>query len=98
MREGMRIVGFVGVGQHAVGQRRLNRAAEQVRANYCRSLLASVGTGELHRHAARGQVDARDHGCEGVEYMMFGLLERFLWKRAAAGLAHVIAELRYDRT
>src|SRR2546426_12618659 len=47
LRERMGVVGFVGMSQHTVRQRRLNRPAQDVRCSNGRDLLAFVSASEL---------------------------------------------------
>src|SRR5260370_4804724 len=53
LRRGVRIVRFVGMSQHTIRQRRLDRAAHDFRRDYGRDLFATVGPGELQRRSPR---------------------------------------------
>ena len=76
-RRRMRIVGFVRMGQHGVGQRGFHRTADHVRRGYGCSFLRGVRTCKLDRKPAGREFDAGDHGCERVQDMLFRFLQRF---------------------
>src|SRR5262249_56106346 len=68
------VVGLVGVRQHAVGERGLDRTAQHVGAHDGRDALAAIAAGELNGGAAGGELRARNHGGEGVGRVGFGFL------------------------
>ena len=91
-----RIVCLVGVGQHAVGQRRLNGTTERGVADDGGECVAGVGSGEGDGRPARWQLGARDHRGDGVEDVPLRLLEHLVRQRAVSRLAHVGGEPRRD--
>jgi hypothetical protein len=126
-RRGMGIVGLVGMRQHAVSERRLDRTREQVAADdggHARATLASEASGqrgyfmsaraghspglgssaraavaldESDRGLAGQKRHARDHGGDGVEYVVLALLDHVVGQRALACFTHIGAECRHDR-
>ncbi len=62
LRRRMSVVGFVGMRQHAVAQRRLDRSAHDIRSDHRRDLLALVEAREIDRELAGRQLRAGDHG------------------------------------
>ena len=91
-----RVVGFVGVRQHAVRQRRLHRSAQDRVANDRRHFFPAVGSRERGRGAARSQLGSRDHRGERVEHVPLRLFEHAFGQRTIARLTHVGAEPRHD--
>ena len=51
LRRSVRIVGFVGMSQHAIRHCRLDRATYNFRGKHRRDLFATVGAGKLQRCA-----------------------------------------------
>ena len=96
-RGGVRVVGLVGVRKHAVGERRLDRAAQHVAARHGGDALAAIAAGEFYGGAAGGELRARNHGRERVERVVFGLLRYVVRQRALARGAHVAAQRRHHR-
>ena len=97
LRRGVRIVGFVGVGQHSIGQCRLDRAAYNFRGNYGRDLFSTIGASEFERGAPGCQVRTRNHRRQSVQDVLLRFLGDLIGQRAAAGFAHVSAELVRDQ-
>jgi hypothetical protein len=73
-----RIVGLIGMGHHAIRERRFDRTAYDVGASHRRYLLATVRPRELDCRAPRRQFGAGDHGGEGIEDVMLRLFDDIL--------------------
>ena len=82
LRRRMRVVGFVRVGEHPVGQRRFNRSAQHGRTGHSGHWVAPIRARELDREAAGRKFRAGEHRRECVEDEMLGLLDHGVWKRA----------------
>jgi hypothetical protein len=97
LRGSVRVVGLVGMGQHAIRERRFNGAAQKVGADDGGNLFAAISTGKLDRRASRRKIRPRNHGGQGVEDVLLGFLDHFVRQRAATGFAHIGAELGHHR-
>ena len=93
----MRIVGLVGVRQHPVGERRLDRAAQHVRARDRRHRRAAIAAREADRGAARSELRTGDHGGERVEHVVLGLLDHVGGQRPISRFGHIGAERSHHR-
>ena len=89
----MRIVGLIGMRQHAVDHGGFNGAAEDVRADDGRGLFAGVSFRHRERYAAGRQFATGDHRSQRIQSVMLGFLDHFFGKRTVRGAGHVIAEL-----
>ena len=85
-RRGMGIVGLVGMRQHTVRKRRLDRTREQAAADHRRDARAAISFHKTDRGLAGQKGHARDHGCDGVEHMVLALLDHVVGQRALACL------------
>ena len=93
----VRVVGLVGVRQHAVGERGLDRPAQHVGADHGGEALTAVAAGEFYGGAAGGEMRAGNHGREGVEHVVLGFLRHLVRQRALARSVHVAAQRRHHR-
>src|SRR5437016_6172587 len=93
----MRVVGFVGVGKHAVCECRLDRTADDVRCGYRGDFLALVCASELDCETSRWKFGAGNHRGESVEDDVLGFLDDLLRQFTSAGRAHVRTERPGDR-
>ena len=92
MRRRVRIVGLVGMRQHAVGERRFDRRRGERCAGDRRCPLRSIGANVALRRLAGRQFRPGDHRRQGVEEMVLGLLGDLGRQRAGSGSAHIGAE------
>ena len=92
MRWGVRVVGLVSMGQHAIHQSRFRGTAQQIRPYNRRSLLSSIGAGEVERDFRRRQLRPRHHRRKSVQDMFLCLLSDVRRKNAGLGLCHVPAQ------
>ena len=88
-RRRVRIVGLVGVSQHAVGQRRVFRRGHKLAADDHRLLGAAQRLDVRNRRAPRWQTRTGDHGRHGVEHMVLGALDHFFGHGLFGGLRDV---------
>jgi hypothetical protein len=91
-REGVRVVGLVGVRQHAVGERRLDRTAQHIGAHHGRDALAAIAAREPYGGTAGEELRARHHRGEGVEHVVLHFLRHVVRQRPLARVAHIAAE------
>ena len=94
----VRIVGLVGMSQHAVRQCGLDWTAHDIRCHDGRDLFASISTHKLDRCASRRQLGTRNHRSQSIKDVVFGLLYHIAGQSAAPGFGHVSAELVHDGT
>ena len=97
LRWRMRVVGFVGMGQHAVGERGLDGAANDVGGGDGGHFLAGMRARKLQRDASWREIDAGDHGRKRVEDVVFGFFDNVIGQGMSSGVAHVGAEARHHR-
>src|SRR5438105_2928351 len=90
------VVGFIGMSQLPVCERRLNRSAENRRGDNRGNFRAAVGASELDGQASGEQFGSRNHGSEGVQNVMLCFPHYILREGAAASLSHICAELFHD--
>ncbi len=88
----MRIVGFIGLGEDAIGQRGFYGAAEHIRGDDGGDFLAGVASGELNGGAAGREFGTRYHRGDGIEDVMLQFFGHLFGQRAIAGLGHVRAQ------
>ena len=81
-RRAVRVVGLVGVRQHPVRERRLDRAAHKIGSGDRRHGLPAVAARKRDRRAPRRQAGPRDHRGDRVQNVVLGLLEHRLRQRA----------------
>ena len=79
-RRRMRVVGLVGMGQHAIGQRRVDRRGDDRGADHAGFWLAAERIHERDRALARQQPRAGHHRGQRVEQVMLGLLHHRGWQ------------------
>ena len=96
-RRRVRIVGFVGLREHAIGERGFDRPAEDIRADHRGDFFAAVRPRELNGGATGGKIGTGDHGGERIEEVILHLLDNFFRERTRASLAHVGAEPKHGR-
>jgi len=72
MRGSVRVVGLVGVGEHAIHERRIHRPAQQFGTDHGRLLVPGMKAGKLERDQRRRQVGAGNHGGQSIEDVMLG--------------------------
>ena len=97
-RLGGLIVGFVGVSEHAVGQCGVHGAGDDVAADHAGFFDAAKGSSVGDRLSAGRQTRTGQHGGDGVEDMVFGLLHDRRRERPAQGGCDVGAQLAHDRS
>src|ERR1700674_6057354 len=90
------VVGFIGMSQLPVCERRLNGAAEDRRGDNRGNLLATVVARELDRQASGEQLGSRNHGSKSVQNVMLCLPRHILRQRTVASLSHICAEFFHD--
>ena len=69
----MRIVRFVRMGQHRIGECGFDCAADHIRCGHRRNLFSGMFACELDRKAAGREFGAGDHSGEGIQNMLLGL-------------------------
>ena len=94
--DGLEVVGLVGVAEHAVGERRIDRSGPEVRRDDRGFLDAAQAAHIAQRHLARPHARARHHRAERVEDAVLALSEHVGRKRAGARLDHVAREASGD--
>ena len=97
LRRSVRVVGLVGVREHAVDERGLHRAGQQRRADDGRDRTSRFGAGKCQCGAARRELGSGHHRGHGVEQVVHRLLEHLGGQRAIAGRSHVGAERGHHR-
>ncbi len=93
-RADMGIIGLIGMGEHAVGQRRVDRRGDEIRAGDLRLTTAAQRADIFDRYFPRPEARARDHGRQGVDQMVPGLshdLPRQLLPKGAGDIAAKLA-------
>ena len=88
LRRRMRIVGLVGMRQHPVGERGLDRPAQDVRTGDGRDPVAFVGAGEVDRETAGRQFSEPEIMAASVSRIMC-----LVFSTTSAGSAAVAAAL-----
>ena len=94
----MRVVGLVGMRQHAVGERGFNRSANDGAAGDRRDLLAAVHAGEVDGEFSRRQLGSGDRCGQRVENHVLGLLDHRVGQRTPRRFGHVGRERGHQRT
>jgi len=77
LRRRVRIIGLVGMSQHAIGESRFDWTAYDIGSNHGGDFLAAVGASELQCTLARKQVATGNHGGKGVQDVVLGFLRDF---------------------
>ena len=88
----MRIVGFVGVRRHRIGQYRVDRTGQEGGADHGRFVRTAEAAHVVAREPAWRKRCARDHGGDGVEHMVLGLLDDALGQRRGGGRDRIIGD------
>ena len=97
LRGRMRIVGLVGVAEHAVRERRIDRACHDAAADDRGLFRPAQGLRERDRLFSRRQARAGQHRGERVEQVMLGFLEDRGRERPAQGASDIGAQGQHDR-
>ena len=74
-RRRVRVVGLVGVGEHAVGQRGINRGRNNVAADYARFFDAAEGLHVSGRFFARREARPGNHRGHCIEDVVLGFFD-----------------------
>ena len=96
-RRGVCVVGFVGMSQHAIDERRFDRAAKNVGADDRGDFFATVAFCKLERRLAGHEFRTGNHGRKCVEDVVLGFFCDFVRQRAIARFAHVGTEPSHHR-
>ena len=74
-RRRMRVVGFIGVSEHAVGQRGIHGGGNDIAPNHAGFFDAAERFDVADRSHSGREARARNHGGERVEDVVFGLFD-----------------------
>ncbi len=96
-RRRMRVIGFVGVTAHTVGERGIDRRSDDAGANYARFARAAERLDVGNRASAGKQPRSRDNRRESIDEVEFGALGNFLRQLALKRCCHVGTELLHQR-
>ena len=96
-RRCVRIIGLIGVTQHAVGERRSGGGGDDAAAGDYGLCFAAQRFGIRDGFAARQQARTGHHRRQGVEHMVFGFFQHFGRQRFARGGRDIGADLLHDR-
>lgn len=97
VRGSVGVVGLIRMGQHAVGDSRLQRTTGAGRAYHWSIARCTVEACEAERDLPGRQPGARNHGGQGVEDMLLRLLHDRGGESPIAGRPHVGAQFVHDR-
>jgi hypothetical protein len=95
-RADMGIIGLIGMGEHAVGQRRVDRRGDEIRAGNLGLIAAAQGADIFDRRLPRPEARARNHGRQGVDQMVPGLGHDLRRQLLPKGGGDVAAKLARD--
>jgi len=93
----VRIIGFVGVPEHAVGQRGSGRGGDDAAAGDDGLFVATQRFGIGDCFATRQQARAGDHRGQRVEHMVFGFFQHCPGQRFARCPRDIGADFLHDR-
>ena len=88
----VRVVGFIGMCHHAIGERGIDRCRGHRRCHDGHRAIAAMFADIALRRLARRQFRSRNHCGNGVEQMMFGVFRHVFGQRVRRSRAHVGAE------
>ena len=91
------VVGFIGVGQHAVGQCGIPRGRNDIASNHTGFLDAAEDFDVGDRFFSGRQARPGNHGGDRVENMVFGLFDNRGGERPGQRRCYVGAQLAHDR-
>jgi hypothetical protein len=93
----MRVIGLVGMRQHAIGERRIHGGGANLRADDRRFGGATKRCNIADRHPAGTQLRAGHHRRECIQNVMACLLDDGIRKRPHRCLGNVLAQLARRR-